>query len=325
MNVRLITPTATECVTLAQIKMQARLDSGTLADNSTLYSSIAAGSHGVVTGYTLLGASATVLGKTAVVFLQPVNNGTSGTVDVKIQDSDDNSTWTDWTGGAFTQVTEANDTVIQEKQYTGSKAYIRVVAKTLVAACEFGVSILVYDSISTEDDLLTDCIQSAREYVEDILSRALMTQTWDYFLQDWPDGDRMKLPFGNLQNGTGTEPIVKYKDSTGTETTLTVTTDYLVETNGDQCGFIVLPYQGVWPQATLYPSNPISIRFVCGWTSASLIPSKIKKAIMMIALDLFANREWQMTSNSTGVYGTFTENKVVQRLLSNAGLFDIFE
>lgn len=33
--------------------------------------------------------------------------GTTPTLDVKLQESDDNSTWTDVTGGAFTQVTDA--------------------------------------------------------------------------------------------------------------------------------------------------------------------------------------------------------------------------
>jgi len=62
---------------------------------------------------------------------------------------------------------------------------------------------------------------------------------------------------------------VKYKDSDGTETTMTVTTDYLWETNEDQIGRIVLPYEKSWPTDTLYPSKPITIKFVCGWTSAA--------------------------------------------------------
>jgi hypothetical protein len=237
MRVQLYSAPAVEPITAAQAKLHLLLDSGSFSDNVTLSTGIAAGSHAIANNYTThVGASVLVAGKEAVVFLQPVNNGTGGTVDTKIQESDDNATWADWTGGAFTQVTEANDTTIQEKAYTGTKAYIRTVARVLVAACEFGTSTLVNAATTAQDDLLTDIIQAAREHVEDITRRALITQTWDYYLQEWPENDYFKLPFGNLASVTS----ISWKDTAGTETTLTAT-DYLVETNGDQCGRIVLP------------------------------------------------------------------------------------
>src|SRR5512139_2523227 len=105
---------------------------------------------------------------------------------------------------------------------------------------------------SDDDALIESLITVAREHVENITRRALFTQKWDYSLKGWPCSDAFKLPFGNLFSVTS----VKWKDDDGTETTLTVTTDYLVETNGDQCGRIVLPYGDTWPTGTLYPSNP---------------------------------------------------------------------
>jgi uncharacterized phiE125 gp8 family phage protein len=185
-------------------------------------------------------------------------------------------TYTDWTGGTFTQVTESNDTVIQEKEYTGSKAYIRTASKTLVAACEFGTLVLVKEPTTIESNRLTRIIKSARRKVEDDTRRQLLTATWDAFLDEWPDKDYIELPYGNLQSVTS----VKYKDTDGTETTMTVTTEYLVETNGDKRGRIVLPYGCSWPSGSLYPSNPISIRFVCGWTSAASIPEDIIAAVL---------------------------------------------
>lgn len=134
-----------------------------------------------------------------------------------------------------------------------------------------------------EDDLIRALIVAAREHIEDITRRALLTQTWDFCLDSWPDRDFIRLPFGNLQSVTS----IKWKDTDGTETTLTLTTDYLVETNGEQCGRIVLPYGGSWPTGTLYPSNPITIRFVCGWTTATLIPGKIKVAVKLWAENLY--------------------------------------
>lgn len=321
MRLVLVTGPVSEPVTLAQAKLHIKLDSGTLADNTTLYSCIPAGSHPVVTDYILLGTAIDVLGHTAVVFLQPINNGAGGTVDVKIQESDDGSTaWTDWTGGvippagAFVQVTEANDTVIQEKQYTGSKRFIRTVAKTLVAACEFGTSILVWEPISVEDDLITEYLMTAREYAEDITRRVLLTQTWDAFLNKWPDKNYIQLPFGNLQDVSS----IEYTDCDGAPTMMMEDTDYIVETNGEQHGRIVLPYQVSWPSAVLYPSNPIVIEFTCGWTTAALVMSKIKTAIKMIVADLYESRGEVVQGQ------TVVENKTVERLLGLARLWGEF-
>lgn len=315
MKCTLTTPPTIEPITLSEAKEHLRIDSDTFAGNVGLSTCIPAGSHPVVTGYTLVGTGVNVAGKEALVYLQPVNNGTGGTVDVKIQESDDNITFTDWTGGAFTQVTEANDTVIQEKEYTGAKAYIRTAAKTLVAACEFGTAVLVNAATTAEDDLLTSLIQASREHVEDITRRALLTQTWEYYLDEFPEGDFIKLPFGNLQTITS----IKCKDTDGAETTMTAGTDYIVETNGEEIGRVVLPYGQSWPSGTLYPSNPITIKFDCGWTAAASIPAKIITALKLILADLWENREGKILSNLN-----YQENKAVAALLASARLFDEF-
>ena len=226
-----------------------------------------------------------------------------------------NEAWTDWTGGAFTQVTAANDNAITEKQYTGSMAYIRVVAKVLVAACEFSADIIAIGHDTIEDTWLSDTIAAAREHIEDITRRGLLTQTWYYYLDRFPAKDYIVIPFGNLQSVTS----IKYTDSGGTETTMTVTTDYIVETNGEGCGRIVLAYGKSWPSFTPYPSNPITIEFVCGWTAAASIPKKIKQACLMICADLYANRGEKIIGQSV------SEDKTADRLLASYRLWEEFE
>ena len=93
----------------------------------------------------------------------------------------------------------------------------------------------------------------------------------------------IELPYGNLQSVTH----IKYTDASGTETTLTENTDYLVETNGEGIGRVLLPSSKSWPTFTPYPSNPITIRFVCGWKTAADVPYKIKAAILLIAESLY--------------------------------------
>jgi uncharacterized phiE125 gp8 family phage protein len=316
MNVQIYTAPTIEPITLAELKLHLRADSGSFADNVDETQSIAPGSKAIADNYTThVGTGISVAGYTALVQFQSGTNGATGTVDVKIQESDDNITYTDWATGAFTQVTTANDNATYEKAYTGTKTYIRTVAKVLLAACEFGTTVIRLTATSVEDDLLTAIIQAAREHVEDITGRALLTQTWDYYLDAFPAEDFIKIPFGNLATVTH----IKYTDSDGTQTTMTVTTEYLVETNGEGIGRIVLPYGVSWPSFTAYPSKPIVIRFTCGWTAAASIPSKIRTAIKLICTDLYANREGQILSNLN-----YQENKAVQKLLASARLWDEF-
>ena len=305
-----------EPITIGELKLHLRVSSETLDNNLTLTQSLTYASHAIDPGYVYLGTGIDVLGSESEVLLHAGTNGATGTNDTKIQESDDNVTFTDWTGGAFTQVTTANDNADYKIQYTGVKQYIRTASKVLLAACEFGTSILVNAATTAEDDLLTDIIQASREHVEDITSRALLTQTWDYYLDEFPSDNFIKIPFGNLQTAG---LIVSWKDTDGAETVLTLTTDYLIETNGEGIGRVVLPHAGTWPSGTLYPSNPIKIRFLAGWTTAALVPSKIRSAILLIASDLYENREGQIVAMGGSMY---QDNKTIQRLLASSRLRD---
>lgn len=206
---------------------------------------------------------------------------------------------------------KANYGATYEKAYTGVKRYIRTIAKVLVADCSFGTSVIRSQASAVEDDLLNELITTARLDVENDTSRAIMTQTFDYFPKSWPSGDRIKIPLGNLQ----TISSIKYKETdwvtSADDVTLTEGVDYLVETNGDQCGFVVLPYGGTWPSASLHPSNPITIRFVCGWTTAALVPKTILQAIKRRCVNLHANRGDDVVGQ------TVSEDRTYSRLINN--------
>lgn len=311
MVVKIYTQPAIEPVSLADLKLHLRLDSGSFADNIDETQSIAPGSHAIANNYTThVGTGVDVLGYTAVVMLQAGTNGATGTVDVKIQESDDNSTWTDWADGAFTQITTANDNATYEKAYTGSKQYIRTVAKVLLAACEFGTTVIRLTATTAEDDLLTALIPTARQQVEAITQRALITQTWDAYLDCFPEKDFFELPFGQLQSVVASS--FTYTDSDGTVTTMAATTDFLVDSSSEP-GRIVLPYGMSWPSPSFYPVNPITLRFICGYgTTAASVPAGIRTAIKMMAEDMFNNRSAQIPGE--GIAG-IKENKTVMNLL----------
>lgn len=318
MNAVLKTAPTLYPISLDEMKMHLRVDSETFDGNLTLTQCLAYASHGISAGgaYTHVGTGVDVLGKQAEVLVHHGTNGATGTVDTKIQEADALAgPYTDWTGGAFTQVTTANDNADYKKQYTGSKQYIRTASKVLLAACEFGTSILVNAATNAEDTLLEAIRAAAIGHVEDITRRALLTQTWDYYLDAFPDADFIKLPFGNLQ----TIDSIKYYGSDGNATSLVALTDYLSEPNGEGIGRVVLPYGASWPSFTAYPSNPIQIEYTCGWTAAALVPPQIRAALLLICGDLYENREGQVL-NSFGYH----ENKAVQNLLASQRLWDEF-
>ena len=137
-------------------------------------------------------------------------------------------------------------------------------------------------TINSFDSQLLGLITASREWVEDVTGRALVQQTWKYYLQDWPSGDEFKLPFPPLQSVTS----IKYTNSAGTETEWT-NTNYEVDTDSEPCR-VILAYGYTWPSTTLHPKNPIEIEFVAGHDSDGSpadytvnIPEAIKNAIKL--------------------------------------------
>ncbi len=224
---------------------------------------------------------------------------------------------------AYTSVgLKANYGATYEKAYTGAKRYVRTIAKVLVADCSFGTSVIRSQASAVEDDLLPKNITTARVGVETDTSKKILTQTIDYFPDHWPGQgstpadntpDRIKIPYGNLQSVTH----VKYKKSdwasAADDVTLTEGTDYIVQTRGEQCGSIVLAYGESWPSDTLYPSDPICIRFICGYATVALVPSEIKSAVLAAAVNICQNRGDDVVGQ------TVSEDKVYKRFINWIG------
>ncbi len=149
-------------------------------------------------------------------------------------------------------------------------------------------------SVAYIDGLIT----AVREDAEDFTNRKFITQTWKYYRDGWPSKDYFELPFNPLQSVTS----IKYTDTDGTQTTMTVTTEYLVDTISLKSR-IVLPYLESWPTATLHPVNPIEVEFICGYGDlAEDVLPRIRQAMLIQIADLYDNRQ------------TIVEGQPIQRL-----------
>jgi hypothetical protein len=105
---------AIEPITLAELEEHLRINSNDIGDDLTSTQSIPPADHAVAAAYTLIGDGVDVLNSQTVVYLVSGTNNAGATLDVKIQESDDDVTYTDVSGGAFAQVTTANDNATYE-------------------------------------------------------------------------------------------------------------------------------------------------------------------------------------------------------------------
>jgi len=139
---------------------------------------------------------------------------------------------------------------------------------------------------TAEDDVLNGLISAARDRVESITNRKLMPQTWDYRLDDWPDEDYVEMPYTPLRTIGST--AVTYKNSTAATTKLS-STAWEVDAISEP-GRLCLRYNEDWPTATLWNVNPISIRFGCGYSTATAVPETFKLAIKLLVDEWYNNR-----------------------------------
>ena len=124
------------------------------------------------------------------------------------------------------------------------------------------------------DAELTRLISAARQYVENYIGRALVTQTWDLFLDEFTR--KIEIPYPKLQSIT----TVKYTDTDGTQQTLSDTL-YTVNTNTEP-GYIVPAYNEDWPDIRVVP-EAVEIRFICGYGDAITdVPEDLRHAIMLL-------------------------------------------
>lgn len=129
---------------------------------------------------------------------------------------------------------------------------------------------------STDHDTeLTRLITAARQYVERYLNRALISQTWDLYIDAFPT--QIIVPLPPLQSIT----TVKYYDTAGVQQTLSSAL-YTVVSQTSGPAVITPAVDQSWPDIQTRP-NAVEVRFVAGYGAASTaVPEPIRQALFLL-------------------------------------------
>jgi uncharacterized phiE125 gp8 family phage protein len=143
---------------------------------------------------------------------------------------------------------------------------------------------------SDEDFLLETWLVAARRHVEAYTGAAILMQTWEARLDAFPDGDEIELPRNPVQSISS----IQYVDTAGATQTFAGTNYDLVappDPNGGSW-IVALGYGKSWPPARGHIGD-VRISFVAGYLERKDVPPEILSAMLLIAGDLFENREAQ--------------------------------
>ncbi len=164
---------------------------------------------------------------------------------------------------------------------------------------------------SSEDAWISQLIVAVRRACEMWTSRALVTQTWTWWLDRFPvtanreaprsgyyqlpvdhfdqHTRQLDIPLPPLQSVTS---ITTYgRDHIGT---VFPASNYFVDVESEP-GRIVLNSAAFWPTG-LREANAVEVEFVAGFGSAALVPDLLKQGMLLWIKLLYADKKWLFES-----------------------------
>jgi len=146
-----------------------------------------------------------------------------------------------------------------------------------------------------EDALISEAIAAARlalDGPDGWLERALITQTWDWTFDGFPDGD-LAPPLPPLQSVAS----IAYVDPAGTIQTLPASA-YKVSLGGGRRPRIAPAYGTSWPVSRA-EIDAVKVRLVAGFGLApASVPAPIRAALLLLIGHLHAQRETEIVGAS---------------------------
>jgi len=142
------------------------------------------------------------------------------------------------------------------------------------------------------DEVLKGLRAASVEMAQNITGRKLMSQKWDVYFDDWPDGNEIELPFSPLIS-VSTAGIT-YTGSTSNTMTLG-STSWAVDTVSEPPRIVLDNTVNSWPTDELHYNNPIRIVGTYGYSASSDVPRSIKHAMLLMIGHWYENREETIT------------------------------
>jgi len=143
--------------------------------------------------------------------------------------------------------------------------------------------------VDTDADnaLIQGYITTAREWVEDYIDRALVTQQLVMKLDAFPAEIELPRP-PMIASGTATAVTITYvTDEAGGTATLSAS-EYRVDRDSTP-GAIRTLYAGSWP-SHLIDQNSVTVSWWAGYGDSASVPQRVKSAILMCVHELYEKR-----------------------------------
>lgn len=138
--------------------------------------------------------------------------------------------------------------------------------------------------VDDDDDYITALISVAREMVEQVTRRALVSQDWQVTFDTWP-ASPLTLPYPPLQSVQ-----IDYTDSAGATHTLSSSV-YGVDGESEP-GRVYLRSGQSWSGATLAELGAVQMTFTAGYGDAGVdVPGPLRQALLLLVGHLYENRE----------------------------------
>lgn len=186
-------------------------------------------------------------------------------------------------------------------------AVVEDVSSPVITATEFKLRARI-DTGSEEDEVINQVILAAQIMVENHTGLSLVQRKLQMTLSRWPCGYDTVLMYPYALS----VEEVKYLDDAGDLQTLPSTV-YDVDIVGNLRPTVSLSWGQTWPVIRHHPA-PVQVLYTSGPNSAQ-VPPDLKSAVFMTAMDLFENREAQITSQYFGERSVI-ENPAMRRILA---------
>lgn len=150
--------------------------------------------------------------------------------------------------------------------------------KVVTAPLELPVTVVearehLKESSTSRDAEILRLIYAATDFAEQYTGRALVTQTLDHFVERFPYGTTLSLPFSPVVSVTS----LKYRDVANVEQTW-ASSNYEVDSD-EWDPRLVLAYGIDWPD-TYERHDAVTVRYVAGYGNAAKVPYSIVTAIL---------------------------------------------